>query len=43
MEEVCDEGHIAPEWLLKGIERFVRDREKRLRAIRQACDEALQG
>ncbi|MDZ7295698.1 MAG: transketolase, partial [candidate division KSB1 bacterium] len=41
VDEVCEEAHISPEWLLKGIERFVRDRDKRLRAIRDACDKAL--
>lgn len=31
LNEVIDEAHLSPEWLLKGIERFVRDRESRPR------------
>ncbi|MCR4438805.1 MAG: 1-deoxy-D-xylulose-5-phosphate synthase N-terminal domain-containing protein [bacterium] len=42
VDEICEEAHISPEWLLRGIERFVRDREKRLRTIRDAADKALQ-
>lgn len=31
IEEVCEEAHISPQWILHGIEKFVRDREKRLK------------
>ncbi len=30
VEEVLDEAHLSPEWLLVGIERFVRERDARL-------------
>jgi len=36
--ELVDEAHLSPEWLLKGIERFVQDREKRMQQLRQALD-----
>jgi transketolase len=31
LEELVDEAHLSPRWLLNGIERFVREREYRLR------------
>jgi len=34
IEEVVDEAHLSPEWLMKGIARFARDRDKRLARIR---------
>jgi transketolase len=33
VEEVVDEAHLSPPWILKGIERFALDREKRLARI----------
>ncbi len=33
VEEVVEEAHLSPEYLLKGIERFVRDRQKRLERL----------
>ena len=33
LEEVLDEAHLSPAWILKGIQRFVEDRELRLAAI----------
>ena len=30
LEEVIDEAHLSPGWILEGINRFVQDREKRL-------------
>jgi transketolase len=33
VEEVLDEAHLTPEWLLAGIERFVSARESRLAAL----------
>jgi len=41
VDEVLEEAHLSPPWLLAGIERFVRDREQRLGALRAAIDEAL--
>ncbi|MBN1825769.1 MAG: transketolase [Candidatus Eisenbacteria bacterium] len=40
LEEVCEEARISPEWILRGIERFVRDREKRLGRIAGALARA---
>ncbi len=34
VEELCEEAHISPGWLFKGIERFVKERDKRLRRIK---------
>lgn len=34
LEEVIDEAHLSADWLLEGIQRFVRDREKRLAKFR---------
>ena len=34
LDEVLDEAHLSPEWILKGIERFVADRESRIAAVR---------
>jgi len=34
LDQVADEAHLSPDWLLGGIERFVRDREKRLQKFR---------
>ena len=41
LEEVIDEAHLSPQWLLDGIERFVRDRKVRLTSLKNACEEAL--
>jgi len=30
LEEVIEEAHLSPEWVLEGITRFVQDREMRL-------------
>ncbi len=35
VEELCEEAHISPNWLFKGIERFVKDRDKRLQRIKE--------
>jgi transketolase len=40
VDEVIAEAHLAPEHLLAGIERFVREREERLRALRMAIEAA---
>lgn len=34
VEELCEEAHISPDWLFKGIEKFARDREHRLTRIK---------
>ncbi len=41
VEEVVAEAHLSEEWLLKGIERFVRERKDRLGRIRARADKAL--
>ena len=38
VDEVIAEAHLSPEHVLAGIERFVRDREGRLRRLRDAVD-----
>ena len=35
LEEVLDEAHLSPEWLMKGIERFVRDKEERTAFLKE--------
>lgn len=40
VEEVVDEAHLSPPWLLKGIERFAREREQRLARIRAIVEAA---
>lgn len=42
VDEVIEEAHLSPKWLLEGIERFVRDREKRLRRIQSMVTAALE-
>ncbi|MDZ7400935.1 MAG: transketolase [candidate division KSB1 bacterium] len=34
VEELCEEAHISPNWLFKGIERFVKEREQRLQMVK---------
>ncbi|HEX5451355.1 MAG TPA: hypothetical protein VFW86_03115, partial [Candidatus Limnocylindrales bacterium] len=38
VDEVLDEAHLSSDYLLAGIERFVRDRPDRLRRLREAVD-----
>jgi transketolase len=30
VDEVIEEAHLSPKWVLEGIERFVREKESRL-------------
>ena len=39
-DEVIDEAHLSPDWLLKGIERFVQDRESRLSRLQSEINAA---
>jgi transketolase len=41
VEEVVEEAHLSPEWLFKGIEKFVREREKRLGRLQKAIGAAI--
>ncbi len=43
LDEVLDEAHLSPEWLLKGIERFVKDRSKRLERLKADVEAARAG
>lgn len=38
VDEVLEEAHLSPQWLLTGIERFVRERERRLRHLKSILD-----
>jgi transketolase len=40
VEEVIEEAHLDPAHILEGIERFVRDRDNRLRRLREAVEAA---
>lgn len=40
VDEVIEEARLSPEWLLKGIERFVREREERLARVLRALERA---
>lgn len=41
VDDVIEEAHLSREWLLRGIERFVRDRSERLSRIRTAVERAI--
>ncbi|MCF7798111.1 MAG: transketolase [Lentisphaeria bacterium] len=41
VEEVCEEAHISPDWIFKGIQRFVNDRDQRLGRLRDMLDGAV--
>ena len=40
LDEVIDEAHLSSKHILEGIERFVRDRERRLEVLRKAVEAA---
>ncbi len=40
VDEIIAEAHLSPRWLLAGIERFVREREQRLRRLRSQLEAA---
>jgi len=40
LDEVLDEAHLTPEWILKTIERFAQDRDKRLASLKNELDGA---
>ena len=40
LEEVIEEAHLSPRYVLEGIERFVRDRDSRLAQIQAQIDAA---
>lgn len=43
LEEVIDEAHLSPAWLLEGIERFVQDRPQRLQRLQTELEAAQAG
>lgn len=43
LDEVIDEAHLGPEHILAGIEKYVRDREARLRRLRDLVDSVERG
>ncbi len=42
VEEVLEEGHLTPNWILDGICRFAKDKNKRLQAFREQLEAALE-
>jgi transketolase len=40
VDEVLDEAHLTPEWIVKGIDKFVRERPDRLACLRAELDAA---
>ena len=40
LDEVIEEAHLSPEWVLKGIERFASDQDLRLRQLQTEIDDA---
>jgi transketolase len=40
LDDVIDEAHLSPEWVLEGIKRFVADHETRLGQLQQSIEDA---
>jgi transketolase len=40
VDEVMEEAHLSPDWLLKGIQRFVGERDQRLERVRKQVEAA---
>jgi transketolase len=43
LDELIDEAHLSPRWVFEGIERFVRDRDRRLARLQAQIDRAVAG
>ncbi len=41
VDELAEEAHISPNWIMAGIERFVSDRDKRLQSLAKNAQAAL--
>jgi len=41
LDEVLDEAHLTPEWILKSIERFANHRDQRLSVLKHELDSAF--
>ena len=42
VDEVIEEAHLSQEHILRGIERFARERESRIRTLREAVEAAAE-
>jgi transketolase len=36
LEEVIEEAHLSSDWQMKGMERFARDRDKRIKRLQES-------
>lgn len=41
LDEVIEEAHLSPKWILNGMEKFIHDKSLRLTTIKNACDEVF--
>jgi transketolase len=41
VEDVLEEAHLSPDWIMKGIEKFAADREQRLERLQGELKAAL--
>lgn len=41
LEDVIDEAHLSPRWVLQGIQRFVNERDARLARLKNAIENAI--
>ena len=39
LEQIIDEAHLSPRWVMKSLEKFTNDRKKRLVMLRQEIPE----
>ncbi|MDE2234519.1 MAG: transketolase [Gammaproteobacteria bacterium] len=39
VDEICDEAHISPAWILKGVQRFASEHEERLSRLRKMVEQ----
>lgn len=42
VEDLCQEAHISPGWLFKGIEKFARERKQRLQRLQSQIESAIE-
>ena len=40
VDEVMEEAHLSPDWLLKGIQKFVKERDQRLERVARQVEAA---
>jgi len=43
VDEILEEAHLSPRWILEGIERFARERPRRLARLRELLEAAEAG